>query len=62
MFSAVKLNEKADIDKYKYCGYGIAFDRGETLSFPTGGMGCNVIISGEGMRSSAHVDNKKNIV
>ena len=32
------------------------------LSFPTGGMGCNVIIFGEGMRSSAHVDNKKNIV
>ena len=62
MFSAVKLTEKADIDKYKYWGYGIGFDRGETFSFPTGGMGCNVIIFGEGMRSSAHVDNKKHTV
>ena len=26
LFSAVKLAKNADIDKYKYSGYGIGFD------------------------------------
>ena len=46
MFGAVKVIKKADIDKYKYSGYGIGFDRRETFPFSTGGFGCNVIIFG----------------
>ena len=60
MFGAVKLTKNADIDKYKYSGYSIRFDRCKTFSFPTGGIGCNVIIFGMDMRSSGHVD-KKNV-
>ena len=28
LFGAVSLTKNADIDKYKYSGYGIGFDRG----------------------------------
>ena len=27
LFSAVSLTKNFDINKYKYCGYGIGFDR-----------------------------------
>ena len=33
---AVTLTKNADIDKYKYSGYGIGFDRKESFSFPGG--------------------------
>ena len=59
MFGAVRLTKNVDIDKYKYSGYSIRFDRRKTFSFPTGGIGCNVIIFGMDMRSSGHVDKKK---
>ena len=59
MFGAVKITKNSDIDKYKYFGYGIGFDRHETSSFPTGGFGQNVIIFGVDLSSSVHVDNKK---
>ena len=39
LFSAVKVTKNADIDKYKYSGYGIGFDRRRTFSFPSGGFG-----------------------
>ena len=42
LFGAVKLVKNADIDKYKYSGYGISFDRRGTFSFPTGGFVCDV--------------------
>ena len=62
LFAAVKLTKNADIDKYKYSGYGIGFDRRETFSFITGGFGFNVIIFEVDMSSSVHVDNKKKYI
>ena len=56
LFRAVSLTKNAGGDKYKYSGYGIAFDR--KLSFPGGRYGQNVIIFGTDMNSSTHVDNK----
>ena len=39
LFGAVTLTKNADIDKYRYAGYGIGFDRKTTFSFPNGGFG-----------------------
>ena len=52
------MTRNADVNKYKYSGYGIAFDRTSSFSFPGGGNGQNVIIFGVDMNSSVHVDNK----
>ena len=49
----------ADLDKYKYSGYGIGFDSRSEFSFTNGIMGRNGIIFGADMSSSVHVDNKK---
>ena len=59
LFGAVTLTKNADIDKYGYSGYGIGFGRRSSFSFPGGGFGQNVLISGADMSSSAHIDNKK---
>ena len=53
LFGAVKFVKNADIDKYKYSGYGI-----KTFSVADG-FGRNIIIFGVDMSSSMHVDNKK---
>ena len=45
--------------KYGHSGYGIEFDRRSIFSFPRGGFGQNVLISGVDMSFSAHIDNKK---
>ena len=58
LFGAVTLTKNADIDKYRYSGYGIGFDRKGSFSFPGGGFGQNVIIFGADMSSSIHIDNK----
>ena len=58
LFGAVSLTKNADVDKYKYSGYGIAFDRKGSFSFPGGGYGQDVIIFGADMNSSTHIDNK----
>ena len=58
LFGAVTLTKTADIDKCRYSGYGIGFDRKVSFSFPVGGFGKNVIIFGVDMNSSIHVDNK----
>ena len=42
LFGAATLIKKADIEKYKYSGYGIGFDRRSSFSFPSGGFGQNV--------------------
>ena len=55
----VKLTKNADINKYKYFGYGIGFDRHGSHSHPSGGNERNVIIFGVDMSPSVHVDNKK---
>ena len=59
LFDAVKLVKNADVDKYKYCGYGIRLHRNETSSFPAGGFYKNVIVFGVDMSSSLYVNNKK---
>ena len=52
------LTKNDDVNKYKYSGYGIAFDRTSSFSFPGVGNGQNVIISAVDINSSIHVDNK----
>ena len=59
LVGAVTLTKNADIDKYRYSGYRIGFDKRSSFSFPGGGFGQNVIIFGVDMSSSAHIDNKK---
>ena len=36
LFRAVQLMKNADIDKYKYSGYGIGFETEGTFSFSNG--------------------------
>ena len=60
LFGAVVLIKRADIDKYKYSGHGIWFDRKGFFSHPSDGTGRNVIIFGVDMISSTKIDNKKN--
>ena len=57
LFSSVKLTKNPDIDKYKYSGYGIGFDKRGKFSF-SDEFGQNVIIFGADMSSSAHANNK----
>ena len=54
LFNAVTLTKNADIDKYRYSGYRIGFDRRSSFSFPVGGFA----IFGVCMNSSIHIDNK----
>ena len=58
-FGAVTLTKIADIDKYRYSGYGIRFDRRSIFPFPGGGFDQNVLIFGVDVSFSVHVDNKK---
>ena len=59
LFGAVSLTKNADIDKYKYSGYEIGFDRYGSFSFPGTGLGRKVMIFGVDMKSSTKIDNKK---
>ena len=58
LFGAVSITKNADIDKNKYSGYGIGFDRTGVFLLPDGSFGRNVVIFGVDMSSSVHVDNK----
>ena len=62
LFGAVTLTKNADIEKYRYSGYGIGFDRRSSFSFPSGGFGQNVLIFGADMSSSIHIYNKKDVL
>ena len=53
------MTKNADIDKCKYSGHGIGFDRYGSFSSPGIGLGRNVIIFGVDMSSSAKTDNRK---
>ena len=59
LFGAVTLTKNNDIDKYRYSGYEIGFDRRGSFSFPGGAYGKNVIIFGTDMSSCKHIDNKE---
>ena len=39
LFGAVSLTKNADVDKCKYSGYGIVFDKKGIFSCPGGGYG-----------------------
>ena len=58
LFGSVTLTKNADIDKYKYSGYRIGFDRKGSFSFPSGEFHQNVVIFGADMSFSPHIDNK----
>ena len=58
LFGSVKHAKNADLDKYKYTGYGIGFDSRSEFLFTDESYGKNVIIFGGDMSSSVHVDNK----
>ena len=58
LFGAVSLTKNADVDKYKYSGYGLAFEKIGSFLFPGGRYGQNVILFGADMNSSPHIDNK----
>ena len=58
LFGAVTLTKNADIDKYRYSGYGIEFDRRSSFSFPGDGFGQNKIIFGGDLNLSPHIDNR----
>ena len=59
LFGTFSLTKNAGIDKYKYTGHGIGFDRHGSFSFPGIGLGRNVHFFGVDMSSSVHVNNKK---
>ena len=53
------MTKNADIDKRKYSGHGIGFDRYGSFSSPVIGLGRNVIIFGVDMSSSTKIDNRE---
>ena len=57
LFGAVKLTKNADIDKFKYSGYGIGLDSKRSFLHPSGGYGENVIIFRADLGNSTHVNN-----
>ena len=59
---AVSLTKNADIDQYKYSGYGIGFDRKGEFSFGSTRFGRNCIIFGADMINSSHANNKKSSI
>ena len=58
LFGAVSLTKNADIDKCKYSGYGIGFDRHGKFCFGNG-FGKYCIIFGADLSSSSSHDNNK---
>ena len=56
---AVTLTKNADIDKYRFSGYGIGFDRRSSFSFPGAGFDQNILIFGVDMSSFSPIDNKE---
>ena len=63
LFEHEKLPKNADLDKYKYSGYGIGFDSRSGCSFTDGSVGKNVIIFETDISSSVHIDDEnKNIL
>ena len=59
LFGAASFIKTFDINKYKYSGYRIGFDRHGLFSHPGGGTGRNVIIFGVDMTSFTKIDNRK---
>ena len=62
LFGSIKLTKNADLNKYKYTGYGIRLDSHVKLSLPEGSIGKILIIFGVDLSSVEHIDNKGNNV
>ena len=61
LFGAVIITKNADVDKYKYSGYGTGFNSKGAFSHPSGSsFGQNVIILGADMSSSVYANNRAN--
>ena len=60
MFGAVNLTKNADIDKHKYSGYGIGFDRHGKFKFGNGIGRSWIIFGADVLNSSLHANNQKN--
>ena len=58
LFGSVRLTKNSDIDKYRYSGYDIGFDRETSFSFRNE-VDKNAINFGVDMSSSSKVDNRK---
>ena len=58
LFGAVSLTKHVDVDQYKYCGYGIGFNRKGEFSFDNV-FSRKCIIFRKDMSSSVHANNKK---
>ena len=56
------MTKNADVDKNKYFGYGIGFDRYGSFSSPGIGLGRNIITFGVDMDSSTKIDNRKKYI
>ena len=61
-FGAIKLNKKADPDKYSYSGYYIGLGYCSLFSLPNFDWGKNTIIFGVDNSLSVHIDNKKKYI
>ena len=59
LFGAATVTKNTYIDRYKYSGYGIGFDRHGSFLFPCTGLGRNVINFGVDMSSSTKIDDRK---
>ena len=59
LFGAASVTKNVHIDRCKYSGFGILFDRHGSFSFSGIGLGRNVIIFGVDMSSSTKIDNRK---
>ena len=61
LFGSAKLTMNADLDRYKYSGYGVGFDLHTEFSLPEGSMERNFIIYGADLCSSVQIDNRGKI-
>ena len=59
LLGSVTLTKNADVNKYKYSGFGIGFNRHGRFSRPGSGLGRNVINFGVDTSSSTNIDNRK---
>ena len=53
------MTKNADIDIYRYSGYGIGFDSHGSFSFPGTGLGRNILISNTRIRT--YIECRKNV-
>ena len=60
LFRSIQITKNADTTKYKYEGYGICFDEGDTFNIGNITNGKNVLIFGVHESSLTHANNKAN--